>query len=74
MMKIRKLSIWQRFFNISGVKDLSTIIALCSMVGTLNAQTVSGTVTRIDKSDNTYIEIGEIKGILQRKSTCFLLS
>lgn len=31
-------------------------------------KTVSGTVTRIDKSDNTYIEIGEIKGILQRKS------
>ena len=45
MMKIRKLSIWQRFFNISGVKDFTTIIALCSMVGTLNAQTVSGTVT-----------------------------
>ena len=44
-MKIRKLSIWQRFFNISGVKDFTTIIALCSMVGTLNAQTVSGTVT-----------------------------
>ncbi|WP_323659175.1 transcription termination factor NusA [Aliarcobacter butzleri] len=31
-------------------------------------KTVSGTVTRIDKSDNTYIEIAEIKGILQRKS------
>lgn len=31
-------------------------------------KTVSGTVTRIDKSDNTYIEIGEVKGILQRKS------
>ncbi|MCG3675515.1 transcription termination factor NusA [Aliarcobacter butzleri] len=31
-------------------------------------KTISGTVTRIDKSDNTYIEIGEIKGILQRKS------
>ncbi|MFY4749799.1 transcription termination factor NusA [Aliarcobacter butzleri] len=31
-------------------------------------KTVSGTVTRIDKSDNTYIEIGEIKGILQKKS------
>lgn len=31
-------------------------------------KTVSGTVTRIDKSDNTFIEIGEIKGILQRKS------
>lgn len=31
-------------------------------------KTISGTVTRIDRSDNTYIEIGEIKGILQRKS------
>jgi N utilization substance protein A len=25
-------------------------------------------VTRIDKQDNTFIEIGEVKGILQRKS------
>ena len=31
-------------------------------------KTVSGTVTRIDKQENTYIEIGEVKGILQRKS------
>lgn len=31
-------------------------------------KTISGTVTRIDKAENTYIEIGEIKGILQRKS------
>ena len=31
-------------------------------------KTVAGTVTRIDKQDNTYIEIGEVKGILQRKS------
>jgi N utilization substance protein A len=31
-------------------------------------KTVSGTVTRIDKQDNTFIEIGEVKGILQRKS------
>jgi len=31
-------------------------------------KTVSGTVTRVDKSDNTFIEIGEVKGILQRKS------
>ncbi|RXJ83693.1 transcription termination factor NusA [Arcobacter cloacae] len=31
-------------------------------------KTVSGVVTRIDKQDNTYIEIGEVKGILQRKS------
>ena len=30
-------------------------------------KTVSGSVTRIDKQDNTYIEIGEVKGILQRK-------
>lgn len=29
---------------------------------------VSGTVTRIDKQENTFIEIGEVKGILQRKS------
>ena len=31
-------------------------------------KTVSGTVTRIDKQDNTFIEIGEVKGILQRKN------
>ena len=31
-------------------------------------KTISGTVTRIDKNENTYIEIGEIKGVLQRKS------
>jgi N utilization substance protein A len=31
-------------------------------------KTVAGTVTRIDKQENTYIEIGEVKGILQRKS------
>ena len=31
-------------------------------------KTVAGVVTRIDKQDNTYIEIGEVKGILQRKS------
>lgn len=31
-------------------------------------KTVSGTVTRIDRQENTYIEIGEVKGILQRKS------
>jgi transcription termination/antitermination protein NusA len=31
-------------------------------------KTVSGTVTRVDKQDNTFIEIGEVKGILQRKS------
>ncbi|GGD41885.1 transcription termination/antitermination protein NusA [Malaciobacter pacificus] len=31
-------------------------------------KTVAGTVTRIDRSENTFIEIGEIKGILQRKS------
>ena len=29
---------------------------------------VSGTVTRVDKQENTFIEIGEVKGILQRKS------
>ena len=29
---------------------------------------VSGTVTRADKQENTFIEIGEVKGILQRKS------
>lgn len=31
-------------------------------------RTVSGTVTRVDRQENTYIEIGEIKGLLQRKS------
>lgn len=31
-------------------------------------KTISGTVTRVDKQDNTFIEIGEVKGILQRKS------
>lgn len=31
-------------------------------------KTVSGTVTRIDRQENTFIEIGEVKGILQRKS------
>jgi N utilization substance protein A len=31
-------------------------------------KTVSGTVTRIDKQENTFIEIGEVKGILLRKS------
>jgi len=29
---------------------------------------VSGVVTRVDRSENTYIEIGEVKGMLQRKS------
>jgi len=31
-------------------------------------KTVSGTVTRVDRMENTFIEIGEVKGILQRKS------
>ncbi|MDD3025147.1 transcription termination factor NusA [Aliarcobacter skirrowii] len=31
-------------------------------------KTVSAVVTRVDKADNTFIEIGEIKGILQRKN------
>lgn len=31
-------------------------------------KTVSGSVTRIDKQENTFIEIGEVKGILLRKS------
>ncbi|MFV7789590.1 transcription termination factor NusA [Aliarcobacter lanthieri] len=31
-------------------------------------KTVSGVVTRIDKNDSTFIEIGEIKGVLQRKN------
>jgi hypothetical protein len=29
---------------------------------------VSAVVTRVDKNDSTFIEIGEIKGILQRKN------
>lgn len=29
---------------------------------------ISGTVTRVDKSENTFIEIGEVKGMLARKS------
>ena len=29
---------------------------------------VSGTVTRVDKQENTFIEIGEVKGIIQKKS------
>lgn len=29
---------------------------------------ISGTVTRVDRQDNTFIEIGEVKGMLQRKS------
>ena len=31
-------------------------------------KTVAGTVTRIDRQENTFIEIGEVKGISQRKS------
>ena len=31
-------------------------------------KTVSAVVTRVDKNDSTFIEIGEIKGILQRKN------
>ena len=31
-------------------------------------KTVSGTVTRVDRTENTYIEIGEVKGVLQRKN------
>lgn len=31
-------------------------------------KTVSGVVTRIDKNDSTFIEIGEIKGVLLRKN------
>jgi len=31
-------------------------------------KTVFGVVVRIDKNDNTYIDIGEIKGVLQRKN------
>ena len=31
-------------------------------------KTIAGTVTRIDRQENTFIEIGEVKGILQRKS------
>jgi len=29
---------------------------------------ISGVVTRVDRQENTYIEIGEVKGMLQRKS------
>lgn len=29
---------------------------------------ISGTVTRVDRSENTFIEIGEVKGMLARKS------
>jgi N utilization substance protein A len=29
---------------------------------------ISGTVTRVDRSENTFIEIGEVKGMLSRKS------
>ena len=29
---------------------------------------VTGVVTRVDRQENTYIEIGEVKGMLQRKS------
>ena len=29
---------------------------------------ISGTVTRVDRQENTFIEIGEVKGMLQRKS------
>lgn len=29
---------------------------------------ISGTVTRVDRSENTFIEIGEVKGMLPRKS------
>ena len=31
-------------------------------------KTIAGTVTRIDRQENTFIEIGEVKGILQRKN------
>jgi len=31
-------------------------------------KTVFGIVTRVDKNDSTYIDIGEIKGVLQRKN------
>lgn len=31
-------------------------------------KTVSGVVTRVDKNENTFIEIGEIKGVLYRKN------
>lgn len=31
-------------------------------------KTISGTVSRIDRQENTFIEIGEVKGVLQRKS------
>ncbi|MEN8717765.1 MAG: transcription termination factor NusA [Sulfurovum sp.] len=31
-------------------------------------RTISGVVTRVDRAENTYIEIGEVKGLLSRKS------
>lgn len=31
-------------------------------------RTITGVVTRVDRADNTYIEIGEVKGLLPRKS------
>lgn len=31
-------------------------------------KTISGVVTRVDKADNTFIDIAEIKGVLQRKN------
>ena len=31
-------------------------------------KTISGTVTRIDRLENTFVEIGEVKGMLPRKS------
>ena len=31
-------------------------------------KTISGSVTRVDRSENTFVEIGEVKGMLPRKS------
>jgi transcription termination/antitermination protein NusA len=31
-------------------------------------KTISGSVTRVDRQENTYVEIGEVKGVLPRKS------
>jgi len=31
-------------------------------------KTISGTVTRVDRQENTFVEIGEVKGMLPRKS------
>ena len=31
-------------------------------------KTIAGTVTRIDRAENTFVEIGEVKGMLPRKS------